>query len=245
MDLVKDTAGPPDFAFRDFWGRRFASPSLPFTNILQHLGGAVAYVCVIARIPASAVTLMAGALYATGYVFFVVLPTNWPFTLLIALLLLVAYIFDTADGAVARATQTASPTGAWFDLMVDLFSAVASGFATASFLAATTIETPYLSTAIGVAVGWGRAAALLTSVINRQNPNRRIEPPRGAKRALLVGVDSGMFYIIWAAMRMIPTGLVGYGAVYGISLLGLAVLIGYRLPRHLSAETPSGWEPIR
>ncbi|WP_026460547.1 CDP-alcohol phosphatidyltransferase family protein [Schaalia suimastitidis] len=67
------------------------------------------------------VTALSFLLSLSGMVFLVVLPHTWWSGLPVGTLLALGYLFDSADGQLARLTGASSKTGEWIDHVVDAF----------------------------------------------------------------------------------------------------------------------------
>ncbi|WP_018154888.1 CDP-alcohol phosphatidyltransferase family protein [Demetria terragena] len=67
------------------------------------------------------VTVISGAVSLVALIFLIVLPPAVGTGLLVAALLALGYVLDSADGQVARLTGRAGPTGEWLDHVVDAF----------------------------------------------------------------------------------------------------------------------------
>ncbi|MFJ2617872.1 CDP-alcohol phosphatidyltransferase family protein [Glutamicibacter sp. NPDC087344] len=65
------------------------------------------------------VTVLSACSSFVGLVLLVVLPQSWGTGVLVASLLALGYIMDSADGQVARTTGKGSPAGEWLDHVVD------------------------------------------------------------------------------------------------------------------------------
>lgn len=114
---VSTPGGPP--SLHRFVAREFAVRS-PFWSwlVFERVGGALAYLFFRAGVPPNAVTLLGGAAGIAGATRLGT-ATEGVHVVVAAALLLLAYSLDCADGQLARATQRASPQGAWLDVTVD------------------------------------------------------------------------------------------------------------------------------
>jgi phosphatidylglycerophosphate synthase len=72
-----------------------------------------------ARLTPNAVTAISAVWTFAAILLLVLFPPSWLLGVLIALLLLVGYAFDSADGQLSRLLGTSSPAGEWLDHMVD------------------------------------------------------------------------------------------------------------------------------
>ncbi len=67
----------------------------------------------------NAVTAVSAGFTFSAVVLLAVLPPTWWLGITVALLLVLGYAFDSADGQVARLTGTGSAAGEWLDHIVD------------------------------------------------------------------------------------------------------------------------------
>lgn len=67
----------------------------------------------------NAVTVLSAALSTVGLAILIIAGPTWWAALAAAILLAAGYVFDSADGQVARLTGASSPAGEWLDHVVD------------------------------------------------------------------------------------------------------------------------------
>jgi phosphatidylglycerophosphate synthase len=67
----------------------------------------------------NAVTGLSALATFTGIALLALLPPSWGLGIAVAVLLVLGYALDSADGQVARLTGTGSPAGEWLDHVVD------------------------------------------------------------------------------------------------------------------------------
>ncbi|WP_354567044.1 CDP-alcohol phosphatidyltransferase family protein [Glaciihabitans sp. UYNi722] len=68
---------------------------------------------------ANAVTLISAAWTFLAIALLIIFPPSWILGIVIAVMLLIGYAFDSADGQISRLQGTSSPAGEWLDHMVD------------------------------------------------------------------------------------------------------------------------------
>ena len=85
----------------------------------RRLGRVLAAAAQSAGLSPNAVTGISAVFTFSSLVLLVLLPPSWPLGIGIALLLLVGYALDSADGQLSRLQGTSSPAGEWLDHMVD------------------------------------------------------------------------------------------------------------------------------
>src|SRR5436305_2089535 len=104
-----------DPSFRDFVHNRWAfGGPWPTWYVCQPAGGVIAFAGSRLRLTPNVITRLALTLGLAGSA---ALATSH--FVLAGSLLLIAFIFDCADGQLARATGQTSPRGAWLDVMSD------------------------------------------------------------------------------------------------------------------------------
>lgn len=96
-------------------------PGVPaYTRWVNRRAGRVLAAAAFARgISPNAVTLLSGLVSLVGIVILAAGPNTWPVAAAVAVLLLLGYALDSADGQVARLTGQSSKAGEWLDHVVD------------------------------------------------------------------------------------------------------------------------------
>jgi phosphatidylglycerophosphate synthase len=191
-------------SFVEFVTRRFAAPG-PFWSwmIFEPIGGALAYGFARLGVRPWAVTCLGGACGVGGAI--VLGPASTVGALAAAaLLLLLAYALDCADGQLARATGRASAHGAWLDVAVD--SVVIAFVAAALTFALMTGDEGPVSLVIGGAFGASRTASLFTStIVRRDKGGMALSPPLNHLRTIFVAaIDTPFVYAALCATRLRP-----------------------------------------
>ncbi|MCZ2819096.1 CDP-alcohol phosphatidyltransferase family protein [Modestobacter sp. VKM Ac-2977] len=85
----------------------------------RRLGRVLAALAFHARLTPNAVTGISAVCTFGGIAVLALVPPSWPMGVAVALLLVVGYAFDSADGQLARLRGGGSPAGEWLDHMVD------------------------------------------------------------------------------------------------------------------------------
>lgn len=230
------TAAP---SLRSFVTRRFAGHGPPASWVLfEPLGGALAYVFArLGFISPSAVTLLG---FAAGVAGSAALATAQDVegVVLAAVLLLLAYTLDCADGQLARATGRTSAQGAWLDVAVD---AAVTAMLTASLsYALTTDGGPGLwNVVLAGAFGASRTASLFTWTQVRAT-KEATPPSTGLRKAVTtayaIAVDTPVVYAVLCLARLSPTALRWVIAVLVVLTLGRMVRTARR---HFGASASS------
>src|SRR4051794_18702555 len=150
-------------ALRDFVTNRWAfGGPWPTWYICQPAGGVVAFFASRIGLTPNVVTGLALALGLAGTA---ALATSH--FLLAGSALVTAFIFDCADGQLARSTGRTSPRGAWLDVMADATLVVA---------VTVSVQAQTMGSALGAfgafVLGAGRVAALTTSTLAKRTLSR-------------------------------------------------------------------------
>lgn len=173
----------------------------------------------------NAVTILSAGLSAAGLAVMIVFEPSWSSALVTAALLAAGYVFDSADGQVARLTGASSPAGEWLDHVVDA------------------IRTPAIHLSVAVAVMlhrpdliWLAIVALLFTVMSvgqfmsqilaeqlvRNRGGEAAEASGARKSLLLLPTDTGILcwsFAFWAAP---PVFFAVYAALFIINTVHTA-----------------------
>lgn len=90
----------------------------------RKIGRYLAAGCHRAGLTPDAVTAISGVVTFSGIAVLALVPPSWWSGVLVTLLLVLGYAFDSADGQVARLRGGGSPAGEWLDHMVDALKVV-------------------------------------------------------------------------------------------------------------------------
>jgi phosphatidylglycerophosphate synthase len=163
----------------------------------------------------NAVTALSAVLSAAGLaIMLVVGPTGWS-ALLTAVLLAAGYVFDSADGQVARLTGASSPAGEWLDHVVDairtpaihLTAAVAVFLHRPDLLWLAVIALMFAVMSVGQFM-----SQILAEQLARNAGEKRAEAGGERKSWLLLPTDTGVLcwaYVTWALPPL-------FAAVYSV-----------------------------
>jgi len=181
-----------------------------------------------------AVTGISAALTFTGIALVAVLPPSWPLGVLVAVLLVAGYAFDSADGQVARLSGRSSPAGEWLDHVVDATKVVALPLAVLVGLdRADVVERHWLAVPLVNAVVSSVLffAMILTEQLRRQHGVRSLARTDGRapwlRSVLAVPTDYGLLclaFVLLGAPRV-------FLAVYGLLTLATAGFLVLALPK--------------
>lgn len=173
----------------------------------------------------NAVTMVSAGLSGVGLAVMILVGPAWWSALITAALLAAGYVFDSADGQVARLTGTSSPAGEWLDHVVDA------------------IRTPAIHLTVAVAVMlhrpdllWLAVIALLFTVMSvgqfmsqilaeqlvRNSGGESPEASGTRKSLLLLPTDTGVLCWSFAFWVFPPAFFAIYTALFGINLVHTA-----------------------
>jgi phosphatidylglycerophosphate synthase len=218
----------------NYWSLRHAAGGPLITRLVsQRLGALIAWGAGRANLTPTSVTLLGTAVFALAAIFYAALPANLNSMIGCLVLLQLGYGLDCADGQLARATEQASPFGAWLDVACDYLRNVALSAATAywmlqaGILPAVALSAPLLFLA-------GAALQLHTvTVLRRDTPTTRMHVTgmRQHVRELITLVgDTAVVLLLLALLRPLPSLLALYLAAIGLLYLFMA---GYQAWKRL------------
>ncbi|MGH1525250.1 CDP-alcohol phosphatidyltransferase family protein [Leifsonia sp. L25] len=217
----------------------------------RRIGRYLAALAYRARLTPNAVTGISAVFTFAAIALLVVFPPGWWLGVVVAVLLLVGYAFDSADGQLARLRGSSSPSGEWLDHMVDATKVSAMPLALAvGFARFGSAPTWWLLVPIGFAVV---SAVLFFGMILTEQLRRRTvgavplaadRPGRPSwLRALAVlPMDYGVLCVSFVLLGALPVFLVVYTAIaLATTLFLLAAVV--RWFRELRSWTPSPTSP--
>lgn len=144
----------------------------------------------------------------------------------VACLLALGYIFDCADGQVARATKKTSALGGWLDLAVDLGVNIALG-ASLTMYSWQVGNGVAISLLLGAILGYSRSLSLLSSAVKRRGGGIT-EEARGVRLLVRSTLDSGAFVIAYGISSMLASCLFVVSIFYSIGYFLHAISLGRR-----------------
>lgn len=190
--------------------------------INRRLARGIAAAATAAGMTPNAVTMLSAMFSAAGLAVMLMFGPSWWSALLTGLLLATGYVFDSADGQVARLTGASSPAGEWLDHVVDA------------------IRTPAIHLTVAVSVMLHRSDLLWLAIISLcftvlsvgqfmsqilaeqlvRNTGGE-EPERGGTRKslLLLPTDTGVVCWSFALWMLPPLFAVVYTVLFAIALV--------------------------
>lgn len=173
----------------------------------------------------NAVTVISAVLSAAGLALMIVVGPTWWSALVTAALLALGYVFDSADGQVARLTGASSPAGEWLDHVVDAIRTPAIHLTVA---VAVTLHRPDLA--------WVAIIALLFTVMSVgqfmsqilaeqlvRNSGGEAGESSGLRKSLfLLPTDTGVLCWSFAFWAFPPAFAVVYALLFAINLVHTA-----------------------
>jgi phosphatidylglycerophosphate synthase len=204
----------------------------------RRLGRVFAAVALRCGLTANQVTALSATATFAGILLVALVAPGWWLAVAVCALLVVGYALDSADGQVARATNSGSPAGEWLDHMVDAAKistmplAVAVALYRFTDLAHAWLLVPLVTAVVGAVYFFGM---ILTEQIRRAHGvvSSAAAGTSGTLRSLLVlPTDYGVLclaFILWAMPRVF---FVVYGLIT-LATLGAAVLAARKWYREI------------
>lgn len=166
----------------------------------------------------------------TGIALLALVPPSWWLGVTVALLFVVGYAFDSADGQVARLTGTGSPAGEWLDHVVDATKISAQPLALAvGFFRFDTVPTwwllvPLLNAVVGSVLFF---AMILTEQLRRAHGVTSAAPVEGRmpwlRSLILLPTDYGVLCLSFLVLG--ATSLFSWVyALLTLAMLGFVVV---------------------
>lgn len=174
----------------------------------------------------NAVTLVSAALSAAGLTIMIAVGPTWWSALLTAVLLAAGYVFDSADGQVARLTGRSGPAGEWLDHVVDAIRTPAIHLTVA---AAVLLHRPDLAWGAVVAgcfavVSVGQfMSQILAEQLVRRRGGEPAEPDGARKSLVLLPTDTGVLCWSFAAWALPVVFAALYTTLFALTLVHTAV----------------------
>lgn len=217
----------------DFVFRRFARGGLPPTwFVCQPLGGAVAFLSYRLHARPYALT---GASFVLGIIGCLVLAAadRGAIFAVAGVFLVLSYVFDCADGQLARATDDSTYRGSWLDVIADSVIVVALALAVLS--QSRDDEWYAWSFVAALLLGGGRIAALFTATLARQSRGHVVWTSSGVSHLLRLAflsiIDTPVVYLILALAGAAHLPLALPAAILGLgTMLHAGVIGGRRFP---------------
>jgi phosphatidylglycerophosphate synthase len=177
----------------------------------------------------NAVTGISALWTLAAMVLLVLQPPSWWLGLSVALLLLIGYAFDSADGQVSRLTGTSSPAGEWLDHMVDAVKASAMPIALAiGFYRFEVVPVAWLIVPLTFAVVSSVLffSMILTEQLRRQFGTLPLATdstgrPTWIRAVLVAPMDYGIFCLSFVFLGYLPA----FVAIYTFLVAATAVFL--------------------
>jgi phosphatidylglycerophosphate synthase len=166
----------------------------------------------------NAVTAISAGWTFAALVLLVVFPPSWASGIAVAVLLLVGYAFDSADGQLSRLTGRSSPAGEWLDHMVDATKVVSMplalgvGFWLHGSAPVGWLVVPLVSAVVSSVLFFGM---ILTEQLRRQHGRVPLASdaagrPSWLRAVLVLPMDYGVLCLSFVLLGWLPGFLVLY-----------------------------------
>jgi len=164
------------------------------------------------------VTAISAAWTFAALILLVVFPPSWLLGIGVALMLLIGYAFDSADGQLSRLTGRSSPAGEWLDHMVDATKVVSMPLALGLGLylhqaaPVAWLVVPLISAVISSVLFFGM---ILTEQLRRQHGRVSLAAdapgrPSWLRAVLVLPMDYGVLCLSFVLLGWLPGFLVLY-----------------------------------
>lgn len=207
-----------------------AGVSLYSRYINRPAGRVLAAAAAAAGVSPNGVTAISALCTALGLVVLVLSPVGWATGLAVAILLVLGFALDSADGQVARLTGRGSLAGEWLDHVVDagkmvaVHAAVLVAAATQGLLAGAWLLLPLAYMLVAVVLFSGMT---IFELLRRTRPHPA-DPPRSPSTIRAVGLlpaDYGILalaFLLWGASQIF---FVVYAALGGLTAIITVALL--------------------
>ncbi|WP_431245702.1 CDP-alcohol phosphatidyltransferase family protein [Leifsonia xyli] len=166
----------------------------------------------------NAVTAISAVWTFAALILLVVFPPSWPLGIGVAIMLLIGYAFDSADGQLSRLTGRSSPAGEWLDHMVDATKVVSMPLALGLglYLHSSTptawLIVPLISAVVSSVLFFGM---ILTEQLRRQHGRASLAAdapgrPSWLRAVLVLPMDYGVLCLSFVLLGWLPGFLVLY-----------------------------------
>jgi phosphatidylglycerophosphate synthase len=189
-----------------------------YGSVLRRLGRYLTAWAYRAGLTPNGVTAISAAWTFAALILLVVFPPSWLLGIGVALMLLIGYAFDSADGQLSRLTGRSSPAGEWLDHMVDATKVVSMPLALGLGLylhdavPVAWLVVPLFSAVISSVLFFGM---ILTEQLRRQHGRVSLAAdapgrPSWMRAVLVLPMDYGVLCLSFVLLGWLPGFLVLY-----------------------------------
>lgn len=203
-------------------------------------GRVLAAACYVLGFSPNQVTLLSAAVTGGGIVLLIVAPPTLLTGTAVALLLVIGFALDSADGQVARLTGRGSLAGEWLDHVVDAAKIVALHGAVLLFVigrygVSGWMALPLAFQVIAVLIFFGGELQRLLLLTNQKPAPSAVDRPASTVRSIaLLPADYGILAVSFVLVGL-PELFIGVYALLLLANTGILVLLGAKWFRALSA----------
>lgn len=201
------------------------------------LGRVIAAACYSLGLTPTQVTMISAALTMSGIAIVAAFAPTIGSSIAVAVLLILGYAFDSADGQVARLTGTSSSAGEWLDHFIDALKIATLHLAVAvcwfrfyELPSAGLLAVPLAFSAIASTFFFGLIVVdLLRRLIATQAPSVTLSVPARAYRnsplysLVVIVADYGLLCLIFLLLWWQPAFILIYSALAAVNLVILAI----------------------
>lgn len=210
----------------------------------RRLGRLLAALALRAGLGPNAVTAISAVFTFSGIALLTVFPPSGALGIGVALLLVVGYALDSADGQVARMQGSGSPAGEWLDHMVDAVKtsalplALAVGLYRFGAVDRWWLLVPLAAAVISAVLFF---SMILTEQLRRQHGLVSVAAPGNrswVRSVLVVPMDYGVLCLSFAFYGVVPLFLAVYTLIVAATA-GFLLLASVKWFREISAFPPA------
>ena len=198
--------------------------------INRRLGRRLAALAAVAGLTPNMVTAISAAFSAAGIAVLALVPGGPAQGIVVSLLLLTGYAFDSADGQLARLRGGGSPAGEWLDHVVDATKVSALplglfvGLERSGEVASGWLAVPLTATVVSAVLFF---TMILTEQLRRAHGAVPLAAAGGGPRSwvrsvLVLPTDYGVQCFVYVLLGVLPIFLVVYGAIVAATTVFLA-----------------------
>lgn len=209
----------------------------------RRLGRFLAAGAAVAGLTPNGVTAISALVTMSGIAVLALAPLSTLTGLVVAVLLLVGYALDSADGQLARLQGTGSPAGEWLDHVVDSVKVSALPLALFVGLVRADVDerwlaVPLVATVVSAVLFF---TMILTEQLRRAHGVVPLASPGGGPRSwlrsvLAIPTDYGVQCLVFLLLGVLPVFLVAYTAIVAATA-GFLVLACIKWYRELGSLT--------
>lgn len=189
-------------------------------HINHRMGAIIAYISCRVGLRPNYVSLISLLITTLATLLLYLLPVTITDSVLLILVFQIGYSFDCADGQLARATGQGTNFGKWFDVAIDLASALTVPAALTAFaIYKLEVDYPLLYALFGFLLAYARASSLITSTIKRQAGGTILGNVSLLRKIYRLITDTGFFLTVISLIRFNEYAILFFLIIYSMLFL--------------------------